>query len=916
MRDPRPLLLALSLTAWGSGAALAQSDLSIRAARRDTITATSTVTAAFMIANGGADTLTVRTTLELPSEWTALTGGDSIVVPPGSDEMLILSLVVPGRTLAGTFIVRVRAAASGRAEGVQDSVIVRVPRRTLTEVTLLDRPGYVVSGRGYETGFEIRNRGNTPTELRLSARSSVSTATLSDSVVRLRPNESQVVRARMRTPAGINAAVDDVVEVIATHGGKSDEIRGSARVTVVPEPSRAIENFLRVPARVSVRAATSEGVSPFEALGSGLIRDGGSARLNFLARGPVGAASAFGEREEYRVELRHPAWRLRGGDHFYSLSPLTTSGQPGFGAGVDGDYAMFSAGAFSQQFRMATEGGREHAAFVGVRPTERARATLNLVERSGGALPGSVASASAELQHAGIAADMEYASSRTASGTGTARHARVTGATGRLSFDAGHLFADTGFGGAQRGAEHNYLTGNLARMGFVALGFNTSRHRTDLSRSVGVPYVERFRTAALNATLWERFTLEAGNVGRGTTIDAVRADGEQWSLRGRADHYLGTLTLTLDAEAGRSRDALATSRYTDLSLGARRTFAWGQAGGYLQRYSGGSLTKGAFAARTLGGDATLRVGRQTNATLMGYATRQETANAEWHSQLDGLVSRGLPNGSIVTLRARLVGGGSRSGSQQSVMYLEYAMPLRLPVAPLRTPGRVTGRVVDAVSGRGVPGALVRLGPQVAITDRHGEVSFGGVPGGQHRLSMSQETSFANAVFVGDPTLVVDSTRVSPTRFSLAIARSARIDVDVRRFSAVRTAVGQGADSVREVGAVSNAMLVLAGERDTLYRSTGESGKVSFTDVPPGKWTLSIRGDMPAFTRFEPDRVELVLAPGESAAHTFNLVPRRREVQMIGEGEELRPTTADPKVALPGAPGTRTTKPDDKRPEQR
>jgi hypothetical protein len=222
--------------------------------------------------------------------------------------------------------------------------------------------------------------------------------------------------------------------------------------------------------------------------------------------------------------------------------------------------------------------------------------------------------------------------------------------------------------------------------------------------------------------------------------------------------------------------------------------------------------------------------------------------------------------------------------------------------------------VDAVSGRGVPGALVRLGPQVAITDRNGEVSFGGVPGGQHRLSMSQETSFANAVFVGDPTLVVDSTRVRPTTFSVAIARSARLDVDVRRFTAVRTAVNQEADSLREAGAVSNALLILAGERDTLYRSTGENGKVTFTDVPPGQWTLTVRGDTPAFTRFEPDRLELALAPGESRSLAFRLVPRRREVQLIGDGQELRPESADSKGGAPGATRTRTVKPDEKRPE--
>jgi hypothetical protein len=80
-------------------------------------------------------------------------------------------------------------------------------------------------------------------------------------------------------------------------------------------------------------------------------------------------------------------------------------------------------------------------------------------------------------------------------------------------------------------------------------------------------------------------------------------------------------------------------------------------------------------------------------------------------------------------------------------------------------------------------------------------------------------------------------------------------------------------------------------------------------VPPGTWRITIRGDAPAFHRFDPDRIELTLAPGETKAIAFRLVPRRREVQLIGDGQELRPTTADPKPPTAGSP--RTVKPYDR-----
>lgn len=917
MPRARLALISAVLSACTLADAHAQSQLGVRTLRRDTLRAAATVTAAFMVTNARPDTVTVRTRLELPAEWTALTGSDSVIVAPGSSEMVMLSVMVPGRALAGTYTIRMWATSAADPRGVHDTLLVRVPERRATDVTLQDRPGYVISGRGYETAFQVRNRGNLVSRLRLSARGSVGAVALSDSVIRLQPNEARLVRARVRTPEGMNAAVDDVVEMVVEYdsvASATEPVRASSRVTVVPEPSRTIENFLRIPARLNVRAATSAGVSPMELFGQGLVRDGGAARLDFMFRGPTGAGSVFGERDEYRVELRAPAWRVRGGDHFFMLSSLTAPGQPGFGVGADGDLGIFSAGAYSQTFRRVPEKGTDHGAFVGVRPLAGANLGLNAVTRSGGAAPGGIASATARLEREHLSTELEMARSSVAGAAGLARHARVSAAAAGLTIDMGHLYADTGFAGMQRGAERSYVTAHSAPLGFVSFGLNGSMHRSDLSRSTGVPYEDRFRTAAVLTTLFERVTIEAGTIARTTVVQGTRADGRQAGLRSRADHDFDLANLSLELEGGRAAEAGAERRFSAVGLGARRGFLWGSGSVYGQRYSGGSLTRGAAASVTLGGDATLRVWRATHATMIAYATRQETALAEWHTQLDAMVSRGVRTGGTVTLRARLLAGGSRTVGERSVMYLEYGMPMRLPVSPLRTTGRVTGRVVDAASGRGVAGALVRLGPQVAITDANGGVSFGGVPGGQHRLSMSQETSFANAVFVGDPTLEVDSTRVHPTTFSLTIARSARVNVDVRRFTAVRTAIDAGADALREAGGVSNVTLILAGDRDTMYRTSDGDGQAVFTDIPPGQWTLTVRGDTPAFTRFDPDRLELELEPGESRALEFRLVPRRREVQMIGDGQELRPTTADPRAPVHGAAGTRTVKPEEKRPD--
>jgi len=913
MRSVAPLLLlALAGTAGGQ-------DVRVRVGTPNW-SPNGTATTAIAITNGRPDSLHVVPRIDLPQEWRLLTGLPTQSVAGGESGLIMVGLSVPTRAAAAQYFVPVALVEAGSDRLLAaDTITVVVPRRRAVELGLLERPNFVVAGRSYDARFLLRNRGNAPTIVQLAVKSSLGVPSLLPTSVTLDANESRVLRVRVQTRAAVNAAIDDILEVAAAEpdsAGHSAE--ASARVTVVPEPDRSIEEFLKVPARVNIRAASANTVSRFEAYGQGRVRDGGVTRMDFLLRGPTGPFAAFGERDEYRVGLFNPSWRVRAGDQTYLLSSLTGAGQPGFGLGADVTRGRFTLGAYEQQFRRAPEKGSEAGAYLSAQPAEGARIAVNAVERAGGGLPGRVGSATAEIERQGLSAEAEVAGSSHRGSTGLARSVRASGVIADVTYDLGHMAADTAFAGSQRGANHNYLITRAQPWEHVALGFNGSLHRVDLSRSVGVPYEDRLDRAALLATLYDRVTMELARTTRGTIIQGLNTMATQHSARARADQELRVGVLSLEVEGGRARDALRVERdFADVTLGVRAPFRRGQAGGYIQRYTGGSVLKGDAGTTTVGGDVTLQFRNGASATLFGYATHQRTPAAEWHSQLDALVTKSLPNGTSVTLRARLFGGGSLAASEHSVAYLEYGVPLRLPVSRLRTTGRVYGRIVDAVTGQGVPGALVRLGPQVAITDRDGDVAFGSVPAGEHRLSMSQETSFANAVFVDDAVVDVDRTRTRPTTFRVAVARSARVDVDVRRFAMVRTPVAGTPDSLSDAGAVTNAMLVLAGERDTLYRTTSEQGRATFTDIPPGRWTITVRGDAPAFHRFDPERIEVELKPGETRALSFRLVPRKREVQIIGDNLDLKAAPAEPRGAASGTPsGTKALKPNELRPNQR
>jgi hypothetical protein len=882
------------LVAAAPSAAAAQGDVTVRAGQANWGAGHSTVTAPFFVAHARADELRTVQLVDLPKDWQLLMGETPLAIPAGESAMFMVGAAVPARAAAGGYVIRVRVLdMNARTLLGADSILVMVPRRRALEVSLVDRPGYVVAGKSYDAGFLVRNRGNAPTDVVLRAQSTLGVATLNDTSLHLAAEESRVVRARVRAPVDVDAAIDDVLELHAAEVDTAVNYDASARVTVVPEPDRKIEQYVRVPTQVRLRAATTEGVSPYEVFGRGPVRDGGDARLDFLFRGPAGDFAVFGDRDEYRAELSARSWRVRGGDHLYLLSPLTSSATPGFGAGAEGSVGAFSAGGYAQQFRRQPQGGAERGAFLSAWTMGDALLAANFVDRTGGLLPGRIGSATMKVQRPTFTADAEIARSHGVSGWGIARSARVAGATPVLTYDLGHLFADSAFAGSQRAAEHNYMTATARAGDLLSFGLNASAHRADLSRAAGVPYADRLDVGNVSATLANRVTLETGIVERTVISPTLRDRGQQNTLRAHVDQEVRVATLSVEGEVGRVSGGDARRHYTDALVGLRRTFSYASVGGWLARYSGGSITKGAEGTDTYGGDVSLQLPRNFEVTAMGFATRMHVPLAEWHSQIDGQVTHLLRNGTTISLRARVLGGGAIPASEQSVAYLEYGMPLRLPIAPLRSAGRVRGHLVDAASGKGISGALVRLGPQVAITDKSGRVAFGGVPAGEYRLSMTQETSYANAVFVGDPTLRIDSTQRHPTTFQLAIAQGARVDVDVRRFVAVKTGVAQAADSLADAGALEDITLMLVSGRDTLYETTAPNGRASFSEVPPGHWVLVVKAEAPAFQRFDPDRTELDLASGETRAVAFRLVPRKREIQIIGEGEELRAKPSAP-----------------------
>ena len=76
-------------------------------------------------------------------------------------------------------------------------------------------------------------------------------------------------------------------------------------------------------------------------------------------------------------------------------------------------------------------------------------------------------------------------------------------------------------------------------------------------------------------------------------------------------------------------------------------------------------------------------------------------------------------------------------------------------------------------------------------------------------------------------------------------------------------------------------------RLTHRRVTNEKGYFMFEDLPPGNWTLTVSSALvPEYHHVETDRFELELTSGETETLAIRVLPEKRQIEIIDEGEIL------------------------------
>ena len=841
-----------------------------------------TITTALRISNRGTVRSALTPELTLPADWSAPMGTRPFTLAAGETDSWIIGLRIPARAPAGRYQVGVMAEDSATHAIVRDSLAIEVSVRRGLELSLTNRPTYAVSGSAYRASFLLRNRGNVRTTVTLRGTSALGGSVALDSTrITMAAGASLSLAANVETRTTSAQAQDDVLELYAADQADStNTAQASARVTIVQEANMT-EPLHRVATQVRLRAANaSAGVSPYEISGGGQLRDGGSEQVSFVFRGAPGTTSQFGDQDEYRVELRGSNYTARAGDALYRVSSLSSGGQMGFGSSVDVRAGSMSAGGFAQRFRFQPGSPTERGVYVAATGADLFAApqlTLSGMSRTGGLFAGKVIGTALTLAPLNVMTiELEGARSSGAAGDGTASTVRVTGGE-RVHYDVGHIAGDDRFAGVTRGAVHDYASLTARLITDLQLNVSTGSHHSN-GVVLGLFAPQDFHSSTIGVDYQSRVTLQYSSLTKSSFFAATRYDESLSGLFARASQTFGLVRTWAGAGSGIASSATSGRHgYHEFTAGVNADVAGSSLSFYGEMSKGMAVTRGADNVLTLGSDGRVRIRSGTYLTYNGFQTT--AAEGEHNTQLDAGLSQLLSTGSTVSLRVRLLSNAIDPRGRE-VAFVEYAMPLKVPVGRVHSAGRVRGRVVDQETGMGVAGTLVRLGPQAAITDGEGRVAFAGLPAGEYRLAIAQQATQAATVFTGDPTVRIDSARMVPTTFSLSVERAGIVAGTVRRMVVARTGIEASADSLADGGALGEVAVALVGVRDTLYATTDDAGAYRFGEVASGSYVLRMVSEAPSGTRWEPSEIDVSVKPAVTRQVAFRLIPRRRAVQMI------------------------------------
>ncbi len=869
------------------------------------------VTSTFLVSNHTNQKEIFLEELKLPSRWQPLIPLDSFPLKPGEKELRIIALSVPADSPPGIYEITY-SVKSQRDYSITDQgrLSVKVLPIFRIESNVEEKPSLVIGGQPYRVKMRIFNYGNIKTTVKLEIKG------FPDYPINIEPSREFTLEAGSSRLLTIEVKTDEKTNRKTTHILKikalAEEVsevstEQSLPIEIIPRVTGKVDPYQRIAGKVKLSAEMEnrEGSKggQVELSGAGSLDEEGKRRIDFLLRGPdVQSKSIFGERDEYWFSFYSKTFDIHLGDRIFSLSPLTGLFEYGRGVGIDYHPEKFGMGVFLLNTRWSEPKEREIGEYLKYRYDEGLEIKGNFLNRSISErnFTDNLFSLEGKIKRdKRLDLELEGGFGQSSRKKKVSDYAYRANLKGHFENDFYYLlrktYAGPGFWGYYHGVDHA-----IGTIGFPIfrklrgnLNFSYLGEKFD-------PEIETQRTTANRELL---FSGELSySLSSGTDISLNYEDFRKEDRMRPVDYNLGSkifrlglgqrfrkLGFNINIERGRTENKLSSTEndYASYYLYGMLQPTTCQNYGIYFRY--GQTPYSESPQKTLSGGITgnWKIKNRLDLTLSFYRNISYQDYREEKQERDGARARltyTLPFNHSIELGGRwskFLG----EGKPEISAYLNYIIPLQIPVGKKKSVGMIRGRVYDEERpGKPPINNVILIADGIsAVTDRDGRFVFPGLKPGDYHFQI-ERGSIGSSRTTSERLPVVTVRGGETTEIEIGVATACKISGQVILFAPKKEIVEEDRhipEEFREAGGFAGAFIEISRGEEVIRQLTDGKGSFSFEGIRPGVWKLKVYEEsLPAFHFPEKGEFELEFKPGQEEEITIKVLARPRRIKMI------------------------------------
>jgi len=899
--------------------------ISIRVAGPADISAVTheTLTIALLVANNGTVDRTLVIETALPEGWKSITSGGAFTIAPAADDLRLIGILVPSAAAAGPHLLEfIMRDVDGTGEGIKAQLTVTVRAQPRLDIQILDRPAIVVAGSEYTARFLLSNSGNTDVRPGLTYTENLGLhVNIEADQGTLAPGEQRTITLTVQSDSGIHSSVLHQLTLKATDLFSGGDPGDTAAPPAVGTSSYEVEIVpLSVAGDVPVHSLRLDnqtiGTTGYAQGLNGLLEESLSLHgtldekgENFIEADIVkelatGIDPLFGPLDRYAFSWKHPLGSATLGDGIFNLSPLLATDLNGRGVQAfftppglrfGGMYYSDPWSGSAEQWVGATAG----ANFPMSLPAEESIYDVNAGFRSSLTNNATFGLWQTLKPIPGVKLQLDTALQSIASGEiSPALFAEASASFEGFSADILFLRAWPDFSAQYHDTQmlQAVMAANLLGDALSVAG-SFSWSDANLRRDPLLANADRTITAGVQVNGYVAGWGSRPSLGIQVISqqDLLPSPDYHWMdtlFRASWQQQIGALSLSTLSSVDRKLDFLGDLSAT--TLADEVTFTWqatGALGFFASLQYDGKLPDAGINMHSAGGSMGARAASAVwslDGTLHSTVTFSSEGLAGILAGLTGSASHALPWGASIWATTDVAVSVDPTGWKPVVsLSITYGGSADIAIYRTRDSAVVRGMVFDQATGAPRSGVVLRLSGLATVSDAKGAYLFNLAKSGTWYLQVDR-ASLGETLIPSEPTPI--EVTVLPgvvTVVDIGIVERASLSGTVTVWDYPQggtydaSALGDNAPAERQrLGGIANIVVELSDGVQVLRRVTNRDGIFQFTEVRPGRYTLTvIGGPLPDYHHVEQTTYQVELTPGQTGDVAIRVLQERRRIQM-------------------------------------